>query len=60
MPTTLEAKEAKLQLCRDICAAIREFEYTYGVGVWDISLIRSQTLSDPNERTMAVEVWVEL
>jgi hypothetical protein len=60
MPTTLEAREAKQQLCRDICAAIREFEYAYDVGVRGIDLIHSQTLGDPTERTMAVEVQVEV
>jgi hypothetical protein len=56
MLTTLEAREAKRQLCRDICAAIREFEYEYGVGVADIRLIRSQTLADPSNHTVVVEV----
>lgn len=60
MPTTLEAKQAKRQLAQSICAAIREFEYAYDVGVLDVRLIRSQTLSDPTERTCAVEVMVEL
>lgn len=60
MPTTIEAREAKHQLCRDICAAIREFEYAYGVGVRGVDLIRSQTLGDTTERTMTVEVQVEV
>ena len=55
-----EAQEAKPKLCRDICAAIREFEYCYDIGVTDVRLIRSQTLSDPTERTVAVEVQVEI
>ena len=60
MPTTLEAREAKQQLCRDICTAIREFEYEYDVGVRGVDLIRSQTLSDPTDRTIAVEVQVDV
>lgn len=60
MPTTIEAKEARLRLCNDICTLIRGFEYAYDVGVRGVDLIRSQTLGDPTERTMAVEVQVEV
>ena len=60
MPTTIEAKQAKQQLARSICDLIREYEETYGVDVRGVDLIRSQTLSDPTERTRAVEVQVEL
>lgn len=60
MPTTLEAREARQQLCRDICDLIREYEEDYDIGVTDVRLIRSQTLSDPTERTVAVEVMVEV
>lgn len=60
MPTTLEAKQAKMELCRDLRELIRNYEYTYGVGVRGVDLIRSQTLSDPIERTCAVEVMVEI
>ena len=60
MPTTIEAKEAKTELCRDLCKLIRDYENTYGVGIWDIRLVRSGTLRDPVERTMAVEVQVEV
>ncbi len=60
MPTTIEAKEAKQQLARSICDLIREYEETYDVGVWDIRLVRSGTLSCRDERTMTVEVQVEV
>jgi len=60
MPTTIEAKEAKTELCRDLCKLIRDYEITYGVGVRGVDLIRSQTLDDPTERTTAVEVRVDL
>lgn len=60
MPTTIEAKEAKRLLAENICMMIRNYEFTYDVSVLDVSLIRSQTLSDPVERTVAVEVMVEI
>ena len=60
MPTTLEAKQAKRQLAQSICDLIREYEEAYDVGVRGVDLIRSHTLGDPTERTMAVEVEVEL
>lgn len=62
MPTLKEAIEAKIKLEQDILGLIREFEFefAYDVGVTDIRLIRSQTFSDPTERTVAVEVMVEV
>lgn len=60
MTTTIEAKEAKTELCRDLCKLIRDYEAAYDVGVRGVDLIRSQTLGDPTERTMAVEVRVEI
>ena len=60
MPTLKEAINAKQRLCNDICTLIRGFEYAYDVGVRGVDLIRSQTLGDPTERTMAVEVQVEI
>ena len=60
MPTLNDAINAKQILCNDIYTLIREFEYAYDVGVRWVDLIRSHTLGDPTERTMAVEVEVEL
>lgn len=60
MLTLKEAIEAKIKLEQDILGLIREFEFAYDVGVTDIRLIRSQTFSDPTERTVAVEVQVEI
>lgn len=60
MPTINEDKEAKRLLAEAICMMIRDYEIAYDVGVYDVRLIRSQTFSDPTERTMAVEVQVEI
>lgn len=60
MPTLNDAIEAKIKLEQDILGLIREFEFAYGVGVRGVDLIRSQTLSDPTERVVAVEVVVEI
>ena len=60
MPTLNDAINAKQRLCNDIYTLIREFEFAYGVTVRGVDLIRSQTLSDPTERVVAVEVVVEI
>lgn len=60
MPTLNDAIEAKIKLEQDILGLIREFEFAYGVTVRGVDLIRSRTLGDPTERTMAVEVQVEV
>lgn len=59
MPTTLEAKQAKFQLARIICALIREYEEAYGVGVTHVGLYHVQTISGDSE-TVSVNVGVEV
>ena len=46
-PTIKEAQEAKKELQNEIHEKIHSFEEKYGVSVYNIDIIRSQTVGNP-------------